>query len=61
MRSRSRDLSSVRICSSSTTLSRLSPKPPAPSSICVGSRALPVYEVIAAAMTVGLCRLPVSF
>ncbi len=27
----------------------------------VGRRALPVWEVIAAAITVGLCLLPVSF
>ena len=33
----------------------------ADSSMCVGSRAFPVCEVIAAAITVGLCRLPVSF
>ena len=29
--------------------------------IWVGSRAFPVWEVMAAAMTVGLWRLPVSF
>ena len=30
-------------------------------SICVGSLAFPVWEVMAAAITVGLYRLPVSF
>ena len=33
----------------------------AESPMCVGSFAFPIWEVIAAAMTVGLCRLPVSF
>lgn len=53
MRSRRRDLSMVRTCSSSITLSRESPTLWALSSICVGRRALPVWLVIAAAMTVG--------
>ena len=59
--SRRRDLSMVRICSSRITLSRLRPTLWADSSMWVGSRALPTWLVIAAAITVGLCRLPVSF
>ena len=61
MRSRRRFLSSVRICSSRMTESRGSPLPWAASAIWVGSFAFPSCDVMAAAMTVGLCRLPVSF
>ena len=52
--SRSLDLSMVRICSSKMTLLRLSPQLDASSSMWVGRRALPVWEVMAAAITVGL-------
>ena len=38
-----------------------SPQLRAEREIWVGSRAFPVWEVMAAAMTVGLCRFPVSF
>ena len=61
MRSRRRDLSSVRTCSSRITLSRVRPQLRAASEMCVGRLALPVCDVIAAAITVGLWRLPVSF
>ena len=61
MRSRRRDLSIVRICSSNMTLSRVSPQLAPVSSMCVGRRAFPVCEVMAAAITVGLWRFPVSF
>ena len=61
IRSRRRDLSIVRICSSRITLSRVRPQLAPASSMCVGRRALPVCEVMAAAITVGLWRLPVSF
>jgi hypothetical protein len=54
MRSRRRRLSSVRTCSSRTTLSRGRPWSGAESAICVGSFALFVWDVIAAAITVGL-------
>ena len=61
IRSRRRRLSSVRICSSRITESLGRPLPCAASAIWVGSLALPSWEVMAAAMTVGLWRLPVSF
>ena len=54
MRSRRRRLSSVRTYSSRTTLSRGRPWSGAESAICVGSFALFVWDVIAAAITVGL-------
>ena len=60
-RSRRRCLSSVRICSSSTTLSLARPVSSARMLMWVGSRALSSRDVMAAAMTVGLCRLPISF
>ena len=60
MRSRRRDLSRVRICSSRMMLSRLSPALPSARAMCVGSLALSRRLVIAAAMTVGLWRLPVG-
>ena len=59
--SRRRRLSMVRICSSRITLSRLRPTLPPAMLMWVGSRALPVWLVMAAAMTVGEWRLPVSF
>ena len=40
---------------------RVRPQLRAASEICVGRLALPVCDVIAAAITVGLWRLPVSF
>ena len=42
-------------------LSRLRPALPSTSAMCVGSFALSRRLVMAAAMTVGLWRLPVSF
>jgi len=65
----SRFLSRVRICSSKIMEFFARPQPfslpifillPV-TSICVGSLAFPVCDVIAAAITVGLCRLPTSF
>ena len=62
IRSRSRFLSSVRTCSSRMMESRFRPQLSVTGrAIWVGRRALPVCEVMAAAMTVGLYRLPVSF
>ena len=52
--SRRRFLSKVRICSSRMMESRGRPLLCPGNSICVGSLALPVREVMAAAMTVGL-------
>ena len=60
IRSRSRRLSSVRICSNRITESLGRPQHWAATSIWVGSLAFPVWEVMAAAMTVGLWRLPVA-
>ena len=60
-RSRRRRLSSVRICSVSTMLSLDRPQRSARTLIWVGSRFLSWRLVMAAAMTVGLCRLPISF
>ena len=56
-----RFLSSVRICSSKTTLSLGSPNLPAGSSICVGSFAFPSCDVTAAAIMVGLYLFPTLF
>ena len=61
MCSRRRFLSRVRICSNRITESFGKPNCRAANSMCVGSFAFPVWEVMAAAMTVGLWRLPVSF
>lgn len=57
----SRFLSIVRICSNNTTESFISPQFWAPSWIWVGSFALDCWLVIAAAITVGLNLLPISF
>ena len=54
-------LSSVLICSRSTTESFASPTRSAWMSICVGRRFLPILEVMAAAITVGENLLPTSF
>ena len=51
--SRRRRLSMVRICSSRMTESLLRPTSWPVNAMCVGSRALPVWLVMAAAMTVG--------
>ena len=51
----------VRICSSRIMESLLSPTLPPAMLMWVGSFALPVWLVMAAAMTVGEWRLPVSF
>ena len=59
--SRRRRLSMVRICSSSTMESLESPQLLQSSSMWVGSLFLSVWLVMAAAMTVGLYRLPMSF
>ena len=59
--SRRRRLSRVRTCSSRITDSLGRPQLSGATEIWVGSRAFPVWEVMAAAMTVGLCRFPVSF
>ena len=60
-RSRRRRLSRVRICSVKMILSFARPQRSARTLICVGSRFLSWRLVMAAAMTVGLCRLPISF
>ena len=60
-RSRRRRLSSVRICSVKMMLSLASPQRSARTLMCVGRRFLSWRLVMAAAMTVGLCRLPISF
>ena len=60
-RSRRRRLSSVRICSVSTMLSLARPQRSARTPMWVGRRFLSCREVMAAAMTVGLWRLPISF
>lgn len=54
-------LSMVRICSSSTTLSLGRQYFSLGSSMCVGSFAFVSREVVAAAITVGLYLLPISF
>ena len=54
MRSRRRRLSSVRICSASTTLSFCSPVLPAGTGTWVGRRALFTCPVMASTITVGL-------
>ena len=54
IRSRSRFLSSVRTCSSRMMDSLGSPQLRGATEIWVGSLAFPVWEVMAAAMTVGL-------
>ncbi len=59
--SRRRRLSNVRTCSSSTTLSRVRPPVPALMPMWVGRFVLSCLDVIAAAITVGLWRLPTSF
>ena len=59
--SRSLRLSMVRICSSSTTESLERPQFLESSSIWVGSLDFSFWLVIAAAITVGLYRLPTSF
>ena len=56
-----RFLSIVRSCSSRTTESLSISYIVAFNSICVGSFALFILEVIAAQITVGLCLLPTSF
>lgn len=56
-----RRLSSVRICSVSTMLSLARPQRLARTPIWVGRRFLSCLLVMAAAITVGLCRLPISF
>ena len=61
IRSLRRCLSIVLTCSSNTTESRSSPQCAADSGMWVGRRALPVCDVIAAAITVGLYLLPTSF
>lgn len=55
-----RRLSIVRICSSRMTEFFASP-PSVCTDMCVGRRALPVWLVIAAAITVGLYLFPMSF
>lgn len=60
-RSRRRRLSSVRICSVKMMLSLASPQRSARTLMCVGRRFLSWRLVMAAAMTVGLCRFPISF
>lgn len=54
-------LSIVLICSVSTTESAFKPLSPVAISIWVGNLFFPVCEVMAAAMTVGLCLFPMSF
>lgn len=57
----SRFLSIVLTCSRSTTLSFASPDASALSGMCVGRFAFDCWLVIAAAITVGLKRLPTLF
>ena len=59
--SRRRRLSRVRICSVKIMLSLARPQRSARTLICVGRRFLSCRLVMAAAITVGLCRLPISF
>ena len=54
-------LKHARTCSSSTTLSRVRPPVPALMPMWVGRFVLSCLDVIAAAITVGLWRLPTSF
>lgn len=61
MRSFRRCLSSVRTCSRRTMESFARPVVSALRTICVGRLAFECWLVIAAAMTVGLKRLPISF
>ena len=56
-----RFLSIVLICSSSMMLSFASPALVPGISMCVGNFALPILDVIAAAITVGLYLFPTSF
>ena len=51
----------VRSCSNRITESFTMAYLPAFSSMCVGSFALFIFDVIAAQITVGLCRFPTSF